>query len=381
MITSSLLDEKSITISDMDKKLYKIKINGYKSIKNCEIDLKDINVLIGSNGAGKSNFISAFKFLQAIIDQELGIFASTNGLSSLFYDGLKVTDKIDMEFFFGYNSYGFSLIPSNDNKLIFDSEFLSYNNVATFSRTSPYGRGHSESLWRNGVGNNMDLYANSVFENISWRVYHFHDTSSNARVKQSHKVINNVMFQQDAGNLAAFLLRLRNNYPKHYQSITSTIRTIAPFFSDFILVPNDDNESIVLKWRERGCDDAFGVSQLSDGTLRFICLATLLLQPVELMPTTIIIDEPELGLHPFAIYIFSELVKSVSKKKQIIISTQSVELLNYFEPEDVIVVDNKKDQGSSFKRLSSEELKGWLDLDYSLGDLWNKNVFGGRTNL
>ena len=365
----------------MDKRLFKIKINGYKSIKNCEIDLRDINVLIGSNGAGKSNFISAFKLLQAIIDQELGIFASTNGISSLFYDGMKVTDKIEMEFFFGYNSYGFSLIPSNDNKLIFDSEFLSYENAATFSHKSPYGRGHSESLWRNGVGNNMDIYAKSVFENISWRVYHFHDTSANARVKQSHKVINNVMFQQDAGNLAAFLLRLRNNYPKHYQEIINTIRIIAPFFSDFVLVPDDNSESITLKWRERGCDDTFSVSQLSDGTLRFVCLTTLLLQPIELMPTTIIIDEPELGLHPFAIYIFSEIVKSVSQKKQIIISTQSTELLNCFEPEDVIVVDNNKGHGSVFKRLSSEELKDWLDLDYSLGDLWNKNVFGGRTNL
>ena len=379
MLTSNLLAERSIIVSDMEKRLYKIKICGYKSIKNCEIDLKDINVLIGGNGSGKSNFISAFKLLQAIIDQELGIFASTNGISSLFYDGLKATEKIEMEFFFGCNSYGFSLIPSNDNKLIFNDEFLTHDN--TFSEKSYYGRGHSESLWRNGVGNDMDIYAKSVFENISWRVYHFHDTSANARVKQAHKVANNVMFQQDAGNLAAFLLRLKNNYPKHYQAIVSTIRIIAPFFSDFVLVPDDDNESIVLKWRERGCDDAFGVSQLSDGTLRFICLATLLLQPVELMPTTIIIDEPELGLHPFAIYIFSEIVKSVSQKKQIIISTQSAELLNYFEPEDVIVVDNKKDKGSSFKRLSSEELKGWLDLDYSLGDLWNKNVFGGRTNL
>ena len=98
------------------------------------------------------------------------------------------------------------------------------------------------------------------------------------------------------------------------------------------------------------------------------------------MPSTIIVDEPELGLNPFAITVLAELVKSVSQRKQLILSTQSMELLNWFDPEDVIVVDNSN-QGSIFRRLTAEELGAWLEEDYSLGDLWNKNLFGGRLTV
>ena len=182
----------------------------------------------------------------------------------------------------------------------------------------------------------------------------------------------------DASNLAAFLYRLKNNFEKNYEEIIRTIQLIAPYFSDFILEPQEGNpEQIVLKWQQKGCEDVFNASQLSDGTLRFICLATLLLQPHELQPATIIVDEPELGLHPYAITIFAEMVKQLSNEKQIIISTQSVEMLNEFEVDDVIVVDCGED-GSEFKRLDAESLEAWLEDDYALGDLWKKNILGGR---
>ena len=138
---------------------------------------------------------------------------------------------------------------------------------------------------------------------------------------------------------------------------------------DFELEPMEYNrELIVLRWLQKGCEDIFNASQLSDGTLRFICLATLLLQPAELQPATIIIDEPELGLHPFAITIFAELVKKVAVNKQVILSTQSVELLNNFEAEDVVVVD-RGENGSEFKRLDPAKLAEWLEDDYTLGEL------------
>lgn len=241
--------------------------------------------------------------------------------------------------------------------------------------------GYGESQWRKATSNQLDEYIKPIFEKESWRVYHFHDTGRMAKVKQEHNVVNNAAFQRDAGNLAAFLLRLRENYPQQYREIVSTVRIIVPFFDDFVLAPNESNqELIVLKWQKKGCDDIFTASQLSDGTLRFICIATLLLQPEELMPSTIIVDEPELGLHPFAITVLAELVKSVSQRKQLILSTQSAELLNWFDPEDAIVVDNGN-QGSIFRRLTAEELGAWLEEDYSLSDLWNKNLFGGRLTV
>lgn len=359
-----------------DGQLSRIKIAGYKSIKKCDIEFGKINVLIGSNGAGKSNFISAFSLLQNILAKNLQVSVGQQGVNAFLYKGRKITDEIDFEVFFGYNSYGFSLVPTDDNRLIFRREYFGYH--GGWENESNVAQGHSESLWETGAQNRIDNYVIPILRKQNWRVYHFHDTGRNAKVKQEHNISNNQVLLFDAANLAAFLYRLKTNYRKNYDEIVQTIQLIAPYFSDFVLGPQESNEEqIVLKWQQKGCEDIFNASQLSDGTLRFICLTTLLLQPHELQPATIVVDEPELGLHPYAITIFAEMVKQLSDEKQIIISTQSVELLNEFDVEDVIVVDHGKD-GSEFKRLQEDELSAWLEEDYALGDLWKKNILGGR---
>jgi predicted ATPase len=210
-----------------------------------------------------------------------------------------------------------------------------------------------------------------------WRVYHFHDTSETAFVKQLHAVNDNSFLRPDARNLAAFLFHLQKNHAEAYERIVKTIRLVTPFFGDFRLRKNPENmDQIELEWSEKGEDIPFKAHHLSDGTLRFICLAAVFLQPVELQPETIIVDEPELGLHPYAIKILASLIRSTSKDKQVIISTQSVTLLNEFEPEDLIVSDRKA--GSSvLRRIGEDELKEWLE-EYTLGELWEKNILGGR---
>ena len=359
-----------------DDQLSRITISGFKSIKNCDISFGRINVLIGSNGAGKSNFISAFSLLHDVLSKNLQFSIAQSGVNSLLYKGRKVTDEIAFEVFFGYNSYGFNLVPTDDNRLIFKKEFFGY--YGQWENESNVARGHSEALWDNGAHNQIDQYVIPILKKQNWRVYHFHDTGRSAKVKQEHNISNNRGLLFDAANLAAFLYRLKNNYKNKYDEIIQTIQLIAPYFSDFVLEPKEGNEEqIVSRWQQKGCEDIFNASQLSDGTLRFICLATLLLQPHDLQPATIIIDEPELGLHPYAITIFAEMVKQLSNKKQIIISTQSVELLNEFNVADVIVVD-RDENGSVFKRLNEDALQIWLEEDYALGDLWKKNVLGGR---
>lgn len=356
--------------------LSRMTIYGYKSIKSCDISFGKINVLIGSNGAGKSNFISAFSLLQNILFKNLQVFVAQSGVNALLYNGRKVTEEIAFEVFFGNNSYGFNLIPTDDNRLIFRKEYFGYH--GNWENESNVARGHTEAMWNAGAQNNIDKYVIPILQKQNWRVYHFHDTGRSAKVKQEHNISNNKVLQFDASNLAAFLYRIKGNYKKNYDEIVQTIQLIAPYFLDFVLEPQEGNaEQIVLKWQQKGCEDIFNASQLSDGTLRFICLATLLLQPHELQPATIIVDEPELGLHPYAITIFAEMVKQLSDEKQIIISTQSVELLNEFDVEDVIVVD-RGEHGSEFKRLNEEDLKVWLEEDYALGDLWKKNILGGR---
>ncbi len=156
-----------------------------------------------------------------------------------------------------------------------------------------------------------------------------------------------------------------------------TVRSIAPFFDKFVLVPSRLNEQFIqLEWKEKGFPDSyFNAYHLSDGTLRFICLAVLLMQPNP--PKTIIIDEPELGLHPVAINKLASIIRKVSTRSQVIVSTQSINFIDNFDPENVIVTD-RTDNSSTFKRLSSDELSEWLK-DYTLGDMWGKNLIGAQS--
>lgn len=362
-----------------NQQITRIDISGYKSIKNCNLNLKMINILIGSNGAGKSNFLSLFSLLQDIVESNLQLHvALAGGANSILYKGRKATDSINVRFQFGNNGYSFNLIPTDTDGMIFKTENFHYLDRYGNEYIRSIGRGNAESLWRKGTLTEYDKYIQPIFEKQKWKLYHFHDTSKSSKVKQTSDIANNAELQFNAGNLSAFLLRLKTQYPKNYLSIIETIKLVAPFFSDFYLEPNNSNiETTSLRWIQKGVEDIFNVNQLSDGTIRFICLATLLLQPLELQPQTIIIDEPELGLHPYAISILAELIKSTAINKQIILSTQSIELLNEFSVSDIIVV-NRTNEGTIFQRLNENDLKAWLESDYTIGDLWKKNVFGGR---
>ncbi len=362
-------------------KLNKLTIKGYKSIQSVEnFELTNLNILLGANGAGKSNFISVFKLLANMYAQTLQLYAQKNGgVDSLLHYGRKKTKKINMAFFFDNNGYEFSLIPTNDNRLIFEKEELhylggdyAYNGEQMYPSSRVIKSAHNEAT----IKDSDDKYAKYIRPAIkSWCVYHFHDTSDTALVKQIHSTSDNLRLKTDAANLAAFLFRLKQKHSESYHQIVKTIQLVAPFFSDFV---NRENEGYIqLEWFEKGnLDTPFKAHVLSDGTLRFVCLATLLLQPFELMSDTIIIDEPELGLHPYALAVLADLIKRAAERKQLIISTQSVELINHFSTNDIIVVDRVNDT-SIFKRLDEEQLKDWLE-DYTIGDLWKQNIIGGR---
>lgn len=349
-------------------------LKGYKSIAKSDLYLRQLNVLIGANGAGKSNYIGFFRFIGQLLNQQLQVAVGmAGGADQVLHFGRKQTEELSAAIYFGSVPYSFELIPTADNRLMFQRE-----GIANIDGTEVSSFGYLESQVdrynSHGGANKLDGVLNAIKK---WRIYHFHDTGSSARVKQVHGLNDNEYLREDARNLAAFLLRLRNHHPAHYQRIVKTIRLVAPFFGDFHLRPTVDNqEKIQLEWTECGQDEPFSASALSDGTLRFICLATVLLQPAQFMPTTILIDEPELGLHPFAIGVLAGLMESASHAHQLIISTQSVELVNEFRLEDLIVVD-KLGGASHLQRLQTEELTEWL-ADYSPGELWMKNLLGGR---
>lgn len=359
-------------VNDSDQ-ISRLVLRGYKSIAECDVELGRLNVLIGANGAGKSNFIGFFRLINRILDRQLQLaVGQAGGPDALLHYGRKKTEELCAELYFGNNGYRFTLRPTQDNRMMFAYEALWWNQHGDWRPRSGHFETYAEEQKKK-----TRIYKFVVPAMRSWRLYHFHDTSLSALVKQVHSINDNEYLRDDARNLAAFLYRLKNHHETHYRRIVKAIQLVAPFFGDFHLRPSVDNkEKIQLEWTEAGQDVPFTASALSDGTLRFICLATVLLQPEEFMPAAIIIDEPELGLHPYAITVLGGLMKSAAGRHQLIVSTQSVELVNEFEAEDLIVVD-KQANASVFRRLDVDALREWL-AEYSLGELWKKNLLGGR---
>ncbi len=365
----------------MAKPIDTISLKGFKSIESIhEFELGKLNVLIGANGAGKSNFVEFFRMLRAMADEAFQEFVLTNGgCDGFFFNGPKVTNVISCRLDFGRNWYEHELKPTSSGRLLIASETTGY-----LGSSNTYS-GREESVLkskRNEKSSNFQGYpgvGQYIYNSISsWTVYHFHDTSPLSPMRRDQPLRDWEKLRHDASNIASFLLHLKEEEEGSYSLISDTIRLIAPFFDEFLFRPkeNGGDEKVRLEWRQKGSDFPFQPSQLSDGTLRFICLATALLQPDP--PATILIDEPELGLHPYAISMLADLIKSASERTQVIISTQSPTLLDYFEPEEVIVV-NRRQGKSVFERLEPKDLSNWLD-DYSVGELWQKNVVRGGPN-
>lgn len=359
----------------------KIKIHNYKSIRELDLDLKPINILIGSNGAGKSNFISFFKLVNQMHEGRLNEFVAKYGVESLLYFGRKESDNLyGLLDFNNVNAYSFKLIPSIRDQFTFLFEQSFFNGYENKDKDYPknwyqvsYGStGQEESQLSHSTARTAFHIKKQI---KSFKVYHFHDTSENSKMKQPSRIDDNEFLREDASNLAAYLYLLQEKHPKTLRRIERTVSSIAPFFKGFNLKPNNLNpDRIKLEWTEKGSDMYLDAHNLSDGTLRFIALTTLLLQPD--LPSTIIIDEPELGLHPAAIARLAALIRKASAKSQVIISTQSVNLVDEFQPEDIITVD-RKDKQSVFNRQNTHQLSEWLN-DYTMSTLWEKNIIGGR---
>jgi len=362
-------------------KIDHIQIDGFKSIKHADLQLRNINILIGPNGAGKSNFIQFMNLLNNIGNQNLQNYVATNsGADNLLHFGRKRTGMVAGKIRFGKTTYEFELTPTNDNSFFFSKESVL---LKKDQKDNAAGRDISSG---NTETNLIKTTNNSSLDDINvsdlksamtaLHVYHFHDTSGTAKVKLDSDVHDNRKLRYDASNLAAFLYYVSKKHTEYFTRIENSVKLIAPFFERFQLQPLALNsEKIRLEWKQKGSDSYFHASGLSDGTLRMICLITLLMQPD--LPDTIIIDEPELGLHPAAIAVLASLIKvAASSKKQIICTTQSVTFLNHFSPQDIIVVDRNNGE-SVFKRLQIKDLSEWLD-EYSIGELWEKNLLGGR---
>jgi predicted ATPase len=363
----------------MPEQLETITVKGFRSIASVEeLRLAPINVLIGPNGSGKSNFIGVFSFLHAIRSGKLQEYVGkAGGAEKILHFGSKFTKRLHIRISFrqGTNAYEIDLEPTADDALVPVSETVYFWDKVRYPE-KPYDETLSRAGMEAGISSSMRGIAQFVRGHLSsWRLYHVHDTSANSPMRTTADLNDNQFLRPDGSNLASLLYFLRQRHEASYGLIRNTIQLVAPFFDDFVLEPSKLNpDKIRLEWRYKGSDAYFDVSSLSDGTLRFMVLATLFLQPSR--PSVILVDEPELGLHPFAVEMLASLVRQVSTETQVILSTQSSLLLDQFKPEDVVIAD-LVDGATEFTRPNPEELAKWLE-DYSLGQLWEKNVIGGR---
>lgn len=356
-----------------------IHLENFKSIKKAEIELRPINILIGSNGAGKSNFLSFFKLLHSLFTRRLDFYIGNNINTFLYYGRrqskfIHAIVNID-----NTTSLDFSISPAYNK----NTGYISDLSVAVMKEHKKNVVSGWKTIFEERDVEISQLYAledpqaGNIQDHLDnlW-LYHFQDVTEGARIKLPSKINDNRSLHENGSNLAAFLYFLQERHSEEFKAIEQQIKSVAPFFSGFDLEPDRLSVDLVeLRWREKNYTDYFNAYDFSDGTLRYVALVTLLLQPN--LPKTIIIDEPELGLHPFAVNKLAALIKQASKRgSQVVVSTQSVELLNNFEPDDVIAVNREENQ-STFKRLDSDVLNDWLE-EYTIGDLWNKNVIGAR---
>lgn len=374
----------------MIKKLY---IANYKSINRAKLSLNNLTILIGQNGAGKSNFISLFKFLERLSEQQLSdyIFQS-GGINTFLHKGYEVSQelrfKLELESDENNltNIYETRIISDGESYLI-DYEKLGIWNQEKYSQ--PYyvdnkiqkKESQLKNLANKTPSHPTDYYPKHIYNYLKkLKLFHFHDTSDNAAIKLPQPLEDAYFFKNEGQNLAPYLAYIQGNNYDLYLKILETVKLVFPNLQDFVLEESPFAKGkILLRWKEKSGDNIYTVKQMSDGTLRFICLVVLLSDAItpNSLPETIILDEPELGLHPFAIQVLAELIQKAALNRQVIIATQSVNLINYFTPKDLLIVERNEEDETIFKQVGDKNFEQWLE-DYSLGQLWENNFLGGR---
>lgn len=364
-------------------KLQEVTIKGYKSIafnRPVTLRLNDVSILLGANGAGKSNIISFFRMLSYMMSKSFGKYVEMSGTSNaLLHYGSKKTPAMSGELKFSdsksVDTYSFSLANATPDRLIITEERIVWHRMG---KDKPYEITLEPEFKESALAENNDPVAKSIFHMLSnCKVYQFHDSSAEGPLRQVCPIETTNYLQSHGNNLPSFLLFLRDNYKDSYDRIVDYIKDVVPQFQDFYLEPT--NKFISLRWMDNSATDyRFNAYQFSDGSIRFIALATLLLQPPQTMPNVIILDEPELGLHPYAITQLAEMIKDASIHSQIIIATQSKDLVDHFDIDNISVIEmDKNTQSTNVTQLSDEEYHLWLQ-KYTVSELWDKNIIGGR---
>ena len=371
-------------------RLESVRIRGFRSLANVELsDLGATSVLIGSNGSGKSNFIRFFEMLSWMLRSvRLGEFVELyGGADDQLYCGNGTTPRMEAELALrtekGRNEYRFSLAHVHPDRFMFAEEAFRFSRLGwgTEAPWSYLGSGHREAAIVEAAQSPPSSDINRTTARVIVRllrncsVYQFHDTSDSSNFKKRWDVEDNNALRTHGGNLASVLYRLEHEDNRRFESICQHITRVLPVFDRFQI--DESSGKVILRWKAKGTDKTFGAHLTSDGSLRFFALVTLLNLPLEMLPNVLLLDEPELGLHPVAIALIGNMIKALAGDLQIIVATQSPLLVDVFDLNEIVVLD--LDNGCTiFRRLDASTYHEWLDDSFTPGELWQKNLLGGR---
>ena len=370
----------------------RIRIQGFRSLADVELQgIPVAAVLIGANGSGKSNFIRFFEMLSWMVgSRRLAEFVEKQGgADDQLFGGNRRTPRIEAEIRLrtesGRNDYWFMLSHAHPDRFFFSQECFRFNRSA-LQTEAPWqylGSGHQEAeivqAAQSGESDVNDI--NKVTARVivsllrNCAVYQFHDTSDTSDFKKRWDAEDNNYLKAHGGNLAAVLHRLEREDIKRFELICRHIGRVLPVFDRFQIEESYGN--VLLRWKAKGTDKTFGAHITSDGSLRFFSLVTLLNLPPEMLPAVLLLDEPELGLHPAAIALVGGMIKALAEERQVIVATQSPLLVDAFGLDQIFVLD-LQDGRTEFRKLDPDDYRAWLDENFTPGELWQKNLLGGR---
>ena len=370
--------------------LESVALRGFRSLADVELSgLDGVTVLIGANGSGKSNFVRFFEMLGWMLrSRRLEQFVNQHGgADDQLFMGNKVTPRLDAEICLatpsGLNEYWISLSYGAHDRFIFSDERWRFSDPEKGSGRADWnsaGSGHTEAriidAAQDRVPDANPTTARAVCNLLrDCHTSQFHDTSLGAAMKRPWDMSDNRLLRSDGGNLAAVLLRLQDEYQDYLEWIQGNIRRILPNFDQFLI--EERHGKAVLRWRATDWDKTFGTHLTSDGSLRFFALVTLLNLPPAMLPKVIVLDEPELGLHPAAVSLLGSMIESVADQCQVIVATQSPLLVDAFDLSEIVVMELENSK-TAIRRLDRNDYLRWLEENYTTGELWQMNLLGGR---
>jgi predicted ATPase len=372
----------------------RLEVRGYRQLRNVQLLLNPFNVLIGANGIGKSSILEVMSLLAASADGRLDhTMSQVGGISSILtQDGSATGIDLLLERPPAPErplTYALRLLAQGTEYII-SSESLSRDiNIYVDGsggqiRYLDKNKGLTAQNWdykpqETALSQVPKMFTEAEeFRHLlasATEIYHTLDVSFRAPIRTTQSLRPADTPGKNGEALLSCLYALREDESDRYEAVMDALRVAFPTFEKLDL-PTVATGQVTLCWKDRNFTNPLYPHELSEGTLRFLWLVTLLQSPG--LPKVTLIDEPEVSLHPEMLQLLTELMREASSRTQLIVATHSDRFVRFLKPEELIVCDLDEEGGTSVKRADELDLDKWL-ADYALDELWSMGRLGGRS--